>query len=79
VPGTADDGLIVALPEPIDPALAVTCRPVPVMVGLSVGFRSVVEQFGINLLPALLLSALTAWLMMVGLEPRRRRETDPGN
>lgn len=79
-PVNEDDGLIVALPEPIDPALALAfrtpsaepARRVPVMVGLSVGFRSVVEHLRINLLPALILSALTAWLMMLGLDPRRR-------
>lgn len=42
------------------------------MVGLAVAFRSVVEQLGFNLLPAAMLSLLTAWLMILGLGPRRR-------
>jgi hypothetical protein len=83
-PVVTDDGLIIALPEPIDPELAVRfrtpsaepARQIPVMVGLGVAFRSVVEQLSINLLPAVILSALTAWLMMIGLGPRRRRGTN---
>ena len=76
-----NEPLIVALPKPIDPALAVAFRApsaepprqVPVMVGLGVAFRSIVEQLRFNLLPAAMLSLLTAALMIMGLGPRRRR------
>jgi len=81
-----DEPLIVAPPKPIDPALAATFRTpsadpprqVPVMVGLAVAFRSIVEQLGFNLLPAAMLSLLTAALMIMGLGPRRRRGINLG-
>ena len=80
-----EDVLIVALPASMDPKLAVVFRTpssqptqrVPIMVGVGVAFRSMVEQLGFNPIPAAVLGLLTAWLMVMRLGPRRREGDGP--
>jgi hypothetical protein len=70
----------------MDPDLAVTFRTAssqrtpqfPIMVGVGVAFRSMVEQLGFNPIPAAILGLITAWLMMMRLGPRRRKGDELG-